>query len=173
MQRQIFIVQSSSSNSFLNMAYLQTREFFTSLLILLSSLIGVILINYYFANWSVAKYYTFVAITGIIIAILIIFLNFFNFFKKFNSILWDKPILIVNAIQSVLILVASILVTIEIAKPVFKHSSKYKNTLIASSVFGYIVFVLYLMDCILRFQRANRLHSITKKTVYNQKTIIF
>jgi hypothetical protein len=103
-----------------------------------------------YESWGSSKYYNFVAVTGIVVCALIIILYVLQIPKKFDNIPWNFVEMVYSAIWAILMLIAAAIIT-SLARA-YAAMESYS----AAAFFGFLVFIIYTVDSIIRFVRLLR-----------------
>ena len=73
----------------LNLPYLATLLFILKAALILMEICGAISVSVLYDYYSYSRYYNFVAVTGIVVAVLFVLTNLLNIVSKFNNIPWN------------------------------------------------------------------------------------
>ena len=98
------------AKKFLNLPYLVTFLFILKAAVILMEICGAISVSVKYDYRPTSRYYNFVAVTGIVVALLSITINLINIVGKFERIPWNLIEMIFDFLWSILILIAASLV---------------------------------------------------------------
>lgn len=111
---------------------------------------GAIAVSIWYASWGESRYYNFVAVTGIVVALISIVLNFTDLTGKLPKIPWNVIEISFDLLWAILILVASAIVTDK------ARNYKDMNSYAAGAFFGYTGCLLYFIDALIRIIKLKR-----------------
>lgn len=98
------------AKKFLNLPYLVTFLFILKAAVILMEICGAISVSVKYDYRSTSRYYNFVAVTGIVVALISILLNLLNVVSKFERIPWSIIEMVFDGLWAILMLIAASLV---------------------------------------------------------------
>ncbi|CAF0842191.1 unnamed protein product [Brachionus calyciflorus] len=124
----------------LNFSYLKSINFVLRVILIIFQIAGAISVSVKYDTWGSTRYYNFVAITGVIFIVVFIIFHFFFLTQKLTKIPWSLIELAFDVIWSILILIASAIVTDNAKRYAFMESYA------SAAFFGYGAFIVFLID---------------------------
>jgi hypothetical protein len=140
-----------------DMTYFKTAQFFIKVATILMLFAGAISVSVVYSWWATSRYYNFVAVTGIVIAVIVILLNFFQFFRRFPRVPWHLIEMAYDLLWAILVLIAAAVCTDWARR--FIDMDSYA----AAAFFGYVAFLLYVLDIVIRYLAYRRAKKLFKQ----------